>query len=278
MKLLSQYVGVVPIKTNGVRAPREGSKPWRAQLFARGRAHYLGSFHTALEAAKAYDNCAYYLSLCGYKYRTLNFPEPYTGRKDSPEMTERTRQAVEIYKGSLPPSDKVLERRLVETLIRHTLAANSYLVSATQAANELKIFREQGPGALDTYRKSQSPVTSSQSPAPVPKAVLPCPLSPAPFTQQQILGAGNAGLAQEKERQMILTDPGHTAPIIGPEPPDWESLPPDWESLPPESGGPEGDEGMEQSDDAALHIENNTTDVCTKCGKACSLVPSFDKP
>jgi hypothetical protein len=46
-------------KYRGVSRRRSKQHPWMAQLSFKGIRHYLGAFKTEIEAAKAYNECAF---------------------------------------------------------------------------------------------------------------------------------------------------------------------------------------------------------------------------
>ena len=52
---------------------------WRASIHVDGKTHYLGSFHSEVEAAVAYDCAA--RERFGPEHAWLNFPDPGTGER-----------------------------------------------------------------------------------------------------------------------------------------------------------------------------------------------------
>jgi len=72
------------------RLPRCKTNPFKAQIALAGVTYHLGVFPDTTEAAKAYDNAAYWCSLEGARTTGLNFPDDYA--KDyTPPPTDLTR-------------------------------------------------------------------------------------------------------------------------------------------------------------------------------------------
>jgi hypothetical protein len=75
--------------------PKSGMRnPWKAQITRCGKSHYLGSFASAEDAARAYDNAAHYLEAWadGTNQTRLNFPKEWEQEIPAPnEMTLKHR-------------------------------------------------------------------------------------------------------------------------------------------------------------------------------------------
>jgi hypothetical protein len=101
------YVGVFRTASAGLRRVNRITRPWKAQLRALGKYFYLGSYETEEEAAKAFDNAAYWMGTRGYNYRRLNFPADYETETSPPPTPEtlRAQSDFELHKitrGTLP--------------------------------------------------------------------------------------------------------------------------------------------------------------------------------
>lgn len=102
MSKKSQYRGVT-------RSERLKKHPWITQVVVSGINYYLGNFPEEVEAAKAYDNAAYWFGLEGFRTGGLNFPEDYAGESTPPPLAQ-TRKAQAKHRARLatcqtPPGD-----------------------------------------------------------------------------------------------------------------------------------------------------------------------------
>jgi hypothetical protein len=78
---------------------------------------YLGCIASAEEAARAYDNAAFYAAQTERcRQRQLNFPEEYA-QEPFPEPTERTRQVVADLESRVPNQRKSFAQSFAQ--IRH---------------------------------------------------------------------------------------------------------------------------------------------------------------
>src|SRR6516164_6299098 len=84
------------------RQPGSQTNEWRAQIVSAGKVEYLGCFASAEQAARAFDNAAFYAAQTQRsRQRKLNFPEEYA-QEPFPEQTERTRQIVADLESRVP--------------------------------------------------------------------------------------------------------------------------------------------------------------------------------
>ena len=89
-------------KYKGVTQNASKSNPWKAQINLGAKLEYLGSFPASEEAARAYDNAAFYAGRTGRcKRLKLNFPEDYAS-EPYPEPTEQTLEIIGDVEARMP--------------------------------------------------------------------------------------------------------------------------------------------------------------------------------
>jgi hypothetical protein len=108
---------------------------WRAEIRLNGKHHFLGDYPTPKEAARAFDNMAFYAFREGYinNPRHLNFHEHYTDMKHLPPVYDYTRRAlsklsvVRVARGLEPvaPSPHFVEGDLLVIARKPALATNN---------------------------------------------------------------------------------------------------------------------------------------------------------
>lgn len=152
----SRFAGVQRSASKGVRHTRYESKPWKAQLNARGHNYYLGSYATDEEAADAYDNAAYWLGLEGYRYKGLNFPDRYKV-ETCPAPTETTIRVLTHYRARVHVPDNLR----LKGLLRAYIAAKERSDKAWAEYLAALSGREPVPSSPVTH--DPSPVTHDQS-------------------------------------------------------------------------------------------------------------------
>jgi hypothetical protein len=132
-------------KLKGV-TPQAGSKrnQWRAQIVIGREVEYLGCFSSSEEAAKAYDNAAFYAGQTGRCRRTeLNFPEDYA-QEPYPPPTERTLALIENLEARLPNQRKTSaqlrhfpDRELVRGMVQQLAVARRAELAAKKTVDGL---------------------------------------------------------------------------------------------------------------------------------------------
>lgn len=124
--------------------PGSQTNQWRAQIVLGGKVEYLGSFATAEEAARAFDNAAFYAGQTGRCRRTkLNFPEDHA-QEPYPPATERTLALIANLEARLPDQRKTSgqirhfpDRELLRGMVQELACARRAEVAAKKTVDAL---------------------------------------------------------------------------------------------------------------------------------------------